>query len=220
MDTPKPERETVDRHNRSKATITTADPKAIPPPVQESDTGAQPVRDASAGSSSVSARGEPVDHVPRVGESPPMKDAPAAVPRSFGRHEVCRVLGQGGFGTVYLGHDTQLNRPVAIKVLRGDSDMPREATDQFLAEARRVARLRHPGIVAVHDVGEQDGQVYVVWDFIEGTSLRDWIRKNRPLWQQSARIVAAIADALAHAHAQLTVHRDIKPANIIMTGED
>src|SRR5207302_1724626 len=89
--------------------------------------------------------------------------------------------------------------------------------ERFLQEARRIARLRHPGIVAVHDVGEQDGQVYMVADFIQGSSLREWLQKNRPHWRQAVPIVAAVADALAHAHSQITIHRDVKPANIILT---
>jgi serine/threonine protein kinase/predicted ATPase len=134
---------------------------------------------------------------------------------AFGRYVVRGLLGTGGFGVVLLGHDTQLDRAVAIKVLRRAGDNP-GAAEHFLQEARRVARLRHPGIVAVHDVGVQDGELYVVADFIEGTNLRQWLATHRPTWQDATRIVAALADALAHAHAQLTVHRDVKPTNVIM----
>jgi urea transport system substrate-binding protein len=97
---------------------------------------------------------------------------------------------------------------------------PAAETDRFFQEARRVARLRHVGIVTVHDVGVQDNQVYIVSAFIQGTSLSEWLKQRRPTWQEATRIAAEIADALAHAHAQLTVHRDIKPANILMTEEN
>ena len=118
---------------------------------------------------------------------------------------------------VYLGHDEQLDRPVAIKVYRGGAHTPQTEAQQFLQEARRLAQLRHAGIVAVHDVGLHDGQVYIVSDYIEGTDLADWLKKNQPGWGEAARIAAAVADALAHAHSRLIVHRDVKPANIMMT---
>lgn len=142
---------------------------------------------------------------------------PAAVPpAAFGRYQVQRALGAGGYGTVYLGHDTELDRPVAIKVLIAGSA---PVGEQSLQEARRLARLRHPGIVTVHDVGMQDGQVYIVSDYLDGPDLGRWLRENRPGWPEAARIAAALADALAHAHARLIVHRDVKPANILLTAD-
>jgi class 3 adenylate cyclase/predicted ATPase len=143
--------------------------------------------------------------------------APAPVPpAAFGRYQVKRTLGEGGFGAVYLGHDTQLDRPVAIKVLRAGANQQAEG-ERALQEARRLARLRHPGIVAVHDVGIHEGRVYIVSDYLDGPDLDHWLRDNRPGWPEAARIAAAVADALAHAHAQLVVHRDVKPANILLT---
>ncbi len=145
------------------------------------------------------------------------KDVPAAPPAAFGRYQVRHALGGGGFGTVYLCQDTQLDRPVAVKVIHGGARVSQAATERFLQEARRLAQLSHPGIVAVHDVGLENGQVFIVSDFLEGPDLGQWLDGKRPTWQESARIVAAIADALAHAHARLIVHRDVKPANIIIT---
>jgi class 3 adenylate cyclase/tetratricopeptide (TPR) repeat protein len=140
-------------------------------------------------------------------------------PPAFGRYQVRRPLGSGGFGDVYLGHDTQLDRPVAIKVLRTGPGCPQGDSELALHEARRLARLRHRGIVTVHDVGMHEGQVYVVSDFLDGPDLDRWLGNNRPTWPEAARIAAAVADALAHVHAQLVVHRDVKPSNIILTAD-
>jgi serine/threonine protein kinase/predicted ATPase len=152
--------------------------------------------------------------VPRTGFSPA-----ASPPAAFGRYAVRKRLGEGAFGAVYLGHDTQLDRPVAIKVFRGGANVPAAEADRLLREARQLARLRHSGIVAVHDVGTQDGQVFIVSDFLDGEDLARWLKRHSPTWQQSAAIVGAVAEALAHAHAQLTIHRDVKPANILMTAD-
>ena len=136
-------------------------------------------------------------------------------PASLGRYKILSLLGRGGFGTVYLGHDTQLDRPVAVKVPHRALDPTQ--TEKFLREARRLAKLRHPGIVIVHDVGVESGRCYIVSDFIRGQTLRDWMQSRKTTWQEAVRIVAAVADALAHAHAQSTVHRDVKPSNITLS---
>jgi serine/threonine protein kinase/tetratricopeptide (TPR) repeat protein len=136
-------------------------------------------------------------------------------PASFGRYEVQELLGRGGFGAVYAAIDSTLNRKVAIKVplvRTKEGDIEKE----FLQEARRLAQLQHAGIVAIHDVGVEDGRCYIVSEFLQGAGLDDWLGKNKPTWQQSVEIIAALADALTHAHAQTTIHRDIKPANIFM----
>lgn len=143
-------------------------------------------------------------------------ESPVAVPSSFGRYEVRRPLGAGSFCSVYLAHDRQLDRPVAVKVLRGAASAARDRKSQ-LQEARRLARLRHPAIVTVHDVGIYQKQLYIVSDFLDGPSLGEWLKQNRPNWQDAARIAAIVADALAHAHSRLTIHRDVKPANILIT---
>ena len=142
--------------------------------------------------------------------------APIAVPSTLGRYEVRRLLGAGGFGAVYLGHDGQLDRPVAIKVLHGGAGH-RADPDRSRQEARRLAQLHHPGIVAVHDIGVHEGAVYIVADYLEGTDLRRWMQDHRPSWQDATRIAVAVLEALGHAHARRVIHRDIKPGNIILT---
>ena len=143
-----------------------------------------------------------------------LRSITSPLPKAFGRYEVRRFLGQGGFGRVYVGHDAELEREVAIKVpLQG----LREADVKlFLQEAKRLARLKHPGIVTVYDVGIQDGRCFIVSDFVPGISLREWLKERRPTPEQAAEIVAAVADALDHAHTSGTIHRDVKPANIML----
>lgn len=145
-----------------------------------------------------------------------MQRSPEEMPIAFGRYVVSRVLGLGGFGKVFVAHDPELRRDVAIKTparLLDDTEI-----DQFLQEARRLAKLKHPGIVTVYDVGIQDGQCYIVCDLLHGETLREWMTREQPSWQQSVEVVARIAEALTHAHAHGTIHRDVKPGNIMMTG--
>jgi serine/threonine protein kinase/predicted ATPase len=137
-----------------------------------------------------------------------------SMPKSLGRYEIQRLLGSGTFGSVFLGFDTSLNRQVAIKVPKiGQTS---QAKAQFLAEARQLAQLRHPGIVAVFDVGVDEEQCFIVSDYLHGQTLNQWIETHRPSWLVVVKICADIAEALSHAHASRTVHRDLKPGNIIM----
>jgi serine/threonine protein kinase/predicted ATPase len=140
-------------------------------------------------------------------------------PMAFGRYLVQRLLGTGGFGAVYLGHDSQLDRHVAIKVMRPGAGPGQATGEQAMNEARRLAQLRHAGIVTVYDVGVNEGQVFIVSDYLDGPDLGRWMRERRPGWPEAARVAAAVADALAHAHARLIVHRDVKPANILFTAD-
>src|SRR5262245_26586904 len=148
----------------------------------------------------------------------PRNSARSSVPSTLGRYEVRRLLGSGGFGAVYLGHDGELDRAVAIKLLRAGTGQ-RADPERSRQEARRLAQLHHPGIVAVHDIGVHEGEVYIVSDYLEGADLRSWMRDNRASWPEATRITMAVLDALGHAHSRRIVHRDVKPANIILTPE-
>ena len=141
------------------------------------------------------------------------------MPSSIGRYEIRSVLGGGAFGKVYLGHDQQLDRQVAIKVpqLQASKQSQQDIERSFLMEARQLAQLTHPNIVTVFDVGVEEGVCYIVSDYLDGPDLNAWLQGRTPSWQETVRIAASIADALAAAHARGTIHRDVKPANVIMT---
>jgi class 3 adenylate cyclase/tetratricopeptide (TPR) repeat protein len=163
------------------------------------------------------AQTEPIPLVPIPTPPEPVALAamsPSGTPIAFGRYQVRRVLGQGGFGRVYVGYDAELQREVAVKVPL--KSMPAAEVDVFLLEARRLARLKHPGIVTVYDVGVQCGICFIVSDFVPGTSLRDWLKVRKATQEQAAEIVANVADSLDHAHNSGTIHRDVKPANIML----
>jgi sigma-B regulation protein RsbU (phosphoserine phosphatase) len=144
---------------------------------------------------------------------------PSDIPQQIGRYAIERVLGQGAFGAVYLGHDAQLKRPVAIKLplLSNSDDDTEQLQESFLQEARQVAQVAHPNVVTVHDVGIHDGACYIVSEFLEGLDLNHWMKSASPTWQQTVELIASIADGLAAAHAKGVIHRDVKPANIIVS---
>ncbi len=150
-------------------------------------------------------------------DSVPVTTANASSDERIGKYVLRKELGGGAFGKVYLGHDVEMNRPVAIKVPTGALLASTQARDQFLHEARSVARLRHANIVMVHDLGQDEGgRCYLVYDFIEGTSLAERLQHGPLPPREAAAIVAQIADALHYAHLQGVIHRDIKPANILL----
>jgi WD40 repeat protein len=139
--------------------------------------------------------------------------------RTLGRFELVEAVGSGAFGTVYRARDPKLDRVVAVKVPRaGQLSGPGEA-DRFLREARSVARLSHPAIVPVHEVGEQDGLPFLVSDFVHGVTLSDVLTARKLAFAEAARLVAAVAEALAYAHSQGVVHRDVKPSNIMLDAD-
>jgi serine/threonine protein kinase len=141
----------------------------------------------------------------------------AAAPTHIGRYRIEKVLGQGGFGLVYLGHDDQLQRLVAIKVPHRERVKQAEDAAAYLTEARTVANLDHPHIVPVYDVGSApDCPCFVVSKYIDGTDLATRIKQSRLSIHESVELVAVVAEALHNAHKQGLVHRDIKPGNILL----
>ncbi len=149
---------------------------------------------------------------------PPSAAPPRLTPgMRLGAFEIRGLVGAGGMGEVYRAHDTRLGRDVAIKVLpshvRGDA----EAVERLTREARAIAALSHPGILTIHDIGHDDGQVYLVTELLDGESLRSRVRRGPLAWREALDIGAAMASALAAAHARGIVHRDLKPENVVVT---
>lgn len=124
-------------------------------------------------------------------------------------------IGMGAFGTVWKARDTELDRTVAVKVPR-KGPLDSAETEKFLREARAAAQLKHPNIVSVHEVGQEDGTLYIVSDLVEGVTLTDWLTGYQPTPRESAELCVKLAGALHHAHEQGVIHRDLKPGNIML----
>ena len=140
------------------------------------------------------------------------------LPEQFGRYRVVRCLGEGTMGAVYLADDTQLERPVALKIPKfSDDDDDDELSQRFYREARAAAHLRHANLCPVYDVGEIDGVRYLSMAYIEGRPLSEVLSEGGPLDSRAAvTFVLKLARALEAAHARSVVHRDLKPANIMI----
>jgi serine/threonine-protein kinase len=137
--------------------------------------------------------------------------------RQIGPYRVVRPLGQGGMGAVYLARDVRLDRDVALKLFSGPESRGGFARDDLLNEARAAAAINHPHIASVHDVLDDNGQVAIVFEYVEGETLAERLQRGRIEWPEALRLAQQLADALAAAHQHGIVHRDLKPANIVIT---
>jgi predicted Ser/Thr protein kinase len=138
---------------------------------------------------------------------------PTSRPKSIGRYLITGELGQGGMGVVFAAHDPDLDRRIALKVLRGGGSDAARA--RLLREARAMAKLSHPAVVVVHEVGSADGVDYVAMELIDGTTLGDWIATAKPTPADVLEAYEAAGRGLAAAHAAGLVHRDFKPHNVL-----
>ncbi len=144
------------------------------------------------------------------------------LPEAFGRFKVLAELGRGAMGVVYRAEDTTLGRIVAIKTiaLAGSSREERDMHEaRFLQEARAAGRLSHPAIITIYEMGREGDVAFIAMELLQGVDLRSLIRDASLTPSQSAAIVAAVAEGLAHAHEQGVVHRDVKPGNIMVLGD-
>ncbi|MGC9323813.1 MAG: serine/threonine protein kinase [Desulfomonilia bacterium] len=134
----------------------------------------------------------------------------------YGRYEVVEQVGRGAMGVVYKAHDPQINRIVALKVLREDRVTSEDFVQRFLKEAMAIGRLSHPNIVTVYDIGQDHSTVYIAMEFAEGTPLNEVIREKKFSPEEIAAIAVQLSESLDYAHSKGIVHRDIKPSNIIV----
>ena len=142
-------------------------------------------------------------------------DADADQSRTLDRFDLLERIGAGGFGTVWKSRDRELDRTVAVKIPHKGQLSPVEA-EHLLREARAAAQLKHPNIVSVHEVGREDGHVYIVSDYIQGINLAEWLLVEQVTPREAAELCAQIAEALHHAHQMGVIHRDLKPSNVII----
>jgi len=138
---------------------------------------------------------------------------------NYGRYNIVSELGRGAMGMVYQAHDPQIDRMVALKVLREDRLTTEDYVQRFLKEATAIGRLSHPGIVTVYDVGQDHGTIYIAMEFLEGQPLDEVFKSGVLSMQDIVTIGIQVSQALQYAHKKGIVHRDIKPPNIIYTPE-
>jgi tetratricopeptide (TPR) repeat protein len=146
-------------------------------------------------------------------------DAPLTRGQAVGRYVILQMLGAGGMGVVYSAYDPDLDRKVALKLLRPAPGSRRSETDgraRLLREAQAMAKLSHPNVVAVHDVGLHDEQVFIAMEFVKGTTLGTRKRSAPGPWAETVDIYAKAGQGLAAAHAAGLIHRDFKPDNVLL----
>jgi serine/threonine protein kinase len=132
-------------------------------------------------------------------------------------YQIVDKIGEGGMGEVYLAEDSRLDRKVAVKILPADFARDSERRQRFEREAKAISTLSHPNICVLHDIGEHDGRLFLVMEYLEGDNLAERLDKGPLPSSQVLRIGAEIGEALASAHSAGIVHRDLKPANVVLT---
>src|SRR3982751_3176886 len=159
----------------------------------------------------------------RMPSGPPAKDqALPTLPRgaTIGRYVVLGLVGRGGMGEVYAAYGPELDRKVAVKLLRvrpGNGVSRHEGRQRTLREAQAIARLSHPNVVVVFDVGTFQEQVFIAMEFVEGHTAGFWAQSQNRTWQETLKVYLAAGRGLAAAHDKGLVHRDFKPDNVMVS---
>ncbi len=173
--------------------------------------------DFDPGKETVTFQSDHVDTTTVIGDIPESEALAAELPNSrFADFDLLEELGRGGMGVVYKARQQSLNRIVALKMIRAGQLAGPDDMQRFLAEAQASAKLDHPGIVPVFEVGESDGQPFFVMGFVEGQTLSDMARHEPLDPERAAELVKEVGQAVHYAHEQSVVHRDLKPSNVLV----
>lgn len=158
------------------------------------------------------------------GEAPPIAgpDPPHTLSRgvTIGRYVILGELGAGGMGVVYAAYDPELDRKIAIKLVQPHADAAGTARTRLLREAQALAKLAHPNVVTVYDVGQHGDRVWIAMEFVAGSTLRAWAAERTRTWRQLLSVLIDVARGVAAAHVADLVHRDLKPDNVMISDDD
>jgi len=155
---------------------------------------------------------------PRATE--PRGPQPGPAPRYFGDYEILEEIARGGMGVVYKARQISLDRIVALKTILAGQFASEADVERFYTEARAAANLQHPNIVAIHEVGQYEGQHYFSMDYVDGTSLAAFVERGPLPIGRAVTYLKSIAEAIDYAHRQGILHRDLKPSNILIDSFD